>query len=41
MTVPRPPDKDLEAYVIYIGFDPGGAAPAKPKPAKPKTARAR
>jgi hypothetical protein len=41
MTVPRPPDKDLGAYVIYIGFDPGGAAPAKPKPAKPKTARAR
>jgi hypothetical protein len=42
MTVPNPPPAELDAYVIYIGFDPEGAAPSKPKPAaKPKTARAR
>jgi hypothetical protein len=44
MTVPRPSDQDLEAVVIYIGFDPEGATAAKPKPApkpKPKTARTR
>jgi hypothetical protein len=46
MTVPRPEGNEIEAYVIYVGFDPEGAAPAKPKPvikpkpaAKPKTAR--
>ncbi|SRR5579871_1942789 len=37
MTVPRPNPNELEAYVIYVGFDPEGAAPAKPRPAaKPK-----
>jgi hypothetical protein len=41
MTVPRPSDAEIEAYVIYIGFDPEGAG-AKPKPAaKPKVARPR
>jgi hypothetical protein len=40
MTVPLPPGSELEAYVIYIGFDPDGATPPKPKPAarpKPRT----
>jgi hypothetical protein len=32
MTVPRPSGSEIEAYVIYIGFDPEGAG-AKPKPA--------
>jgi hypothetical protein len=43
MTVPLPPSAELDAYVIYIGFDPDGAAAAqKPKPAaKPKAARPR
>jgi hypothetical protein len=39
MTVPNPTPAELDAYVIYIGFDP--EAPPKPKPkaaAKPKTA---
>jgi hypothetical protein len=33
MTVPRPSADDLDAYVIYVGFDPSSEAPAKPKPA--------
>ena len=33
MTVPMPPPGELDAYVIYIGFDPDGLKPAK----KPKT----
>jgi len=42
MTVPRPSNDELEAYVIYVGFDPEGVAAAKPKPAaKPKVARPR
>jgi hypothetical protein len=42
MTIPRPSANELEAYVVYVGFDPEGAAPAKPKPAaKPKAARQR
>jgi hypothetical protein len=42
MTVPRPSANEIEAYVIYVGFDPEGAAPAKPKPAaRPKAARPR
>jgi hypothetical protein len=43
MTVPVPPQDELDAYVIYIGFDPDGLKPAeKPKPApKPKAARAK
>jgi hypothetical protein len=37
MTVPLPPGRELEAYMVYIGFDPDGATPPKPKPAaKPK-----
>jgi hypothetical protein len=41
MTVPRPSADDLEAYVIYVGFDTGGGeAAAKPKrAARPKGAR--
>ena len=35
LTFPLPADKNLERYVIYVGFDPQGAAPAKAK-AKPK-----
>jgi hypothetical protein len=42
MTVPRPSEREQEALVIYIGFDPDGAGSAKPKPvAKPKTAGVR
>jgi hypothetical protein len=37
MTVPRPPAEELDAYVIYVGFDPQGVS--KPAAAKPKTAR--
>jgi hypothetical protein len=33
MTVPRPSANELDDYVIYVGFDPGSEAPAKPKPA--------
>ena len=40
MTVPNPPPAELDAYVIYIGFDPEGANAPKPA-AKPKTARAK
>jgi hypothetical protein len=36
MTVPRPSANELEAYVVYVGFDPEGAAPAKPKAARPR-----
>jgi hypothetical protein len=40
MTVPRPSANELDAYVIYVGFDPAGEATAKPKPAaRPKAAR--
>lgn len=40
LTFPLPADKNLERYIIYVGFDPQGAVPpaktkAKPKP-KPK-----
>jgi hypothetical protein len=35
MTVPLPPGREVEAYMIYIGFDPDGATPPKPA-AKPK-----
>lgn len=44
LTFPLPADKNLEKYVIYVGFDPQGAPPpaktkakAKPKP-RPKPA---
>jgi hypothetical protein len=40
MTVPRPSASEIEAYVIYVGFDPESAAPAKPA-GKPKAARSR
>ena len=43
MTVPVPPSTELDAYMIYVGFDPEGAVPAKPKPApkgKPSRTRA-
>jgi len=40
MSVPVPPAVELDAYVIYVGFDPEGAAapaPSRPPPkAKPK-----
>lgn len=38
MVVPIPPTAELEAYVIYVGFDPDGIQPAKPAP-KPRAAR--
>jgi hypothetical protein len=41
MTAPLPPAVELDAYVIYVGFDPDGAVPPKPPPKakpKPKTA---
>ncbi len=43
MTVPIPSTIDLDAYVIYVGFDPEAVSPAeKPKPAvKPKSKRAK
>jgi hypothetical protein len=36
LTFPLPADKNLERYVIYVGFDPQGAAPAAKTKAKPK-----
>jgi hypothetical protein len=40
MTVPRPSAEELEAYVIYVGFDPGGETAAKPnRAARPKAGR--
>jgi hypothetical protein len=46
MTVPNPSPAELDAYVIYIGFDPEGASPPTPKPksapaAKPRNAGVR
>jgi hypothetical protein len=35
MTVPMPSSKDFDQYVIYVGFDPEGAALEKKKPARP------
>jgi hypothetical protein len=36
LTVPMPPSKEFDQYVIYVGFDPEGAAlEQKRKPAKP------
>jgi len=40
MTVPIPSAAELDAYVIYIGFDPDGLTPEKPA-AKPRTARSK
>ncbi len=37
MSFPMPPGNELDAYVIYVGFDPEGAPPQpKRKPTKPK-----
>jgi hypothetical protein len=41
MTVPLPADRDLDAYVIYVGFDPDSLTPAKPAPSRPRSARVR
>jgi hypothetical protein len=38
MTVPRPSPQELDAYVVYVGFDPEGVSKATPRP---KTARAK
>ena len=36
MSFPMPPGNDLDAYVIYVGFDPEGAQPEpKKKPGRP------
>jgi hypothetical protein len=40
MTVPRPGADELDAYVIYVGFDPGNETTTKPKRAvRPKATR--
>jgi hypothetical protein len=36
MSVPLPTPTELEAYVIYIGFDPAGLSAAPAKKSKPK-----
>lgn len=36
LTFPLPADKNLEKYVIYVGFDPQGALPPAKTKAKPK-----
>jgi hypothetical protein len=41
MMVPLPPSNELDAYVIYIGFDPDSAAPPPKQKPKPKSARAK
>jgi len=42
MTVPMPPGREFDQYVIYVGFDPEGAAlEQKKKPAKTPTKPAR
>jgi hypothetical protein len=38
LTFALPPDKDISAYVIYVGFDPQGLARQKHAPAKHKAA---
>jgi len=40
MTVPIPRQAELEAYVVYVGFDPDGIPAPKPA-AKPRTARSK
>jgi hypothetical protein len=37
MVVPLPKPAELEAYVIYVGFDPAGLSAATPKKPKPKS----
>ena len=39
MTVPMPPDGIFDNYVIYVGFDPIGAAPQKRAPARKRDPR--
>jgi hypothetical protein len=39
MSFPMPPGNELDAYVIYVGFDPQGAPEPKKKPARPKAKR--
>jgi hypothetical protein len=36
MSFPLPPTSELEAYVIYVGFDDAGDKPAKPAPKNAK-----
>jgi hypothetical protein len=40
MLLPIPSSAELDAWVIYIGFDPDSLTPAKPAP-KPKTTRSK
>jgi len=35
LSFPNPPGSDLDAYVVYVGFDPDSAEAEKKKPAKP------
>jgi hypothetical protein len=35
VSFPNPPGSELDAYVIYVGFDPDSAEAEKKKPAKP------
>jgi hypothetical protein len=35
VSFPNPPGAELDAYVIYVGFDPDSAEAEKKKPAKP------
>ncbi len=35
MSFPKPPGDDLDAYVVYAGFDPDSAEAEKKKPTKP------
>lgn len=39
MTVPRPAPQELDAYVVYVGFDSQGSGTKPPPAAKAKTAR--
>ncbi|MCW5682030.1 MAG: hypothetical protein KF794_02055 [Xanthobacteraceae bacterium] len=36
LTFPLPPDRNLEKYIIYVGFDPQGLAPQPKAKAKPR-----
>ena len=35
LSFPNPPGSDLDAYVVYVGFDPASAEAEKKKPARP------
>jgi len=41
MTIPRPAPQELDAYVIYVGFDPQGTGTRPPPAARSKTAGVR